>query len=952
MQTRPQIATTLATVCVLLLVTPGLFGQTPSDSNPLPSLVEVYWQSTKTIVAPGVKNLVVLDPDIAQAETGYDTIVFTGVERGETVALADVDGKPVSIRVRVVQKPVVLPSPSMLARQEEMAQGSVSNNVEVARLNGNNSVGFLTGLAWSQLSGDGRFDFSGQFEDNTVAGGHTFNIRTATANYNDPGLNVQLLDFNANIIGTGNQPNLASYSFSDFTALRGASVTFIRGNNEYTAFGGVTVPYFYLSLGATRDVTGFTWRHKVSKALELFSTTSYVNAPVDVVGQPNQRRNNVMQDAGAQWHLNQKWTLQGVAGISNHGGMARAQYDYVDDRLMAYGSAITSSVLYPTNQLGALLTGASQWRSGFAFRNTNWLTEAFVYQHQVIPGYAGITTSGSADYLSPSVTLKAGNKQDFSVNYTYSHDSGGFSTEPATGNRVDTYWRFQILQNVSNSAQFSVGSLQDPLQLNSEDEYLVRDSFMFPIKTVNMFVAFEHDQTNPSLVAKLRDELNLLSPELQNLFLSDPIGFVNSPNFPPEIRALLQAQNPVGTSFSIAAQLHSGTRLQFGPSFSIVRSTNGQVQSWSPYFGYGFTYSVNHGLMLTSSLTNQWVLANSSNGSLHTSLFSFGLTKNFVASPEMFSAPFRHPRVIEGRVFRDNLVRGVYSAGDGAFPGVQVRLDTGEATVTDPQGRYKFLAVSGGLHQVSLEVAQFGQPVRMTTKSEVQVDLIRSNLAVVNFGVVDFARVLGSVFNDLRFEGTPQPDSKGMSGIRLVLNDGKTQRSVESEGGEFQLNDVPPGDYTLEVDPSTLPPNYVVPKSSIAVHVSPVSSLVVNIPVHALRSIAGRVFLKVPDPSKSASDFTLVPMAGIQLSADDSTTTSDKNGEFLLRHLPAGDLVITVVPVRALPPGMKVPSGPVHMPAEPIEVKGATIVISNPDLVPYLIGKTAEQVREAAALRQ
>jgi hypothetical protein len=36
------------------------------------------------------------------------------------------------------------------------------------------------------------------------------------------------------------------------------------------------------------------------------------------------------------------------------------------------------------------------------------------------------------------------------------------------------------------------------------------------------------------------------------------------------------------------------------------------------------------------------------------------------------------------------------------------------------------------------------------------------------------------------------------------------------------------------------------------------------------------------------------------------------------------------------------------MPAEPIQVKGATIVISNPDLVPYLVGKTAQEVRDAA----
>jgi hypothetical protein len=56
-----------------------------------------------------------------------------------------------------------------------------------------------------------------------------------------------------------------------------------------------------------------------------------------------------------------------------------------------------------------------------------------------------------------------------------------------------------------------------------------------------------------------------------------------------------------------------------------------------------------------------------------------------------------------------------------------------------------------------------------------------------------------------------------------------------------------------------------------------------------------------------------------------------------LRDLPAGELIVTLVPEKELPPGMKVPSGQVKMPAEPIQVQGATIVISNPDLAPYLV---------------
>ena len=103
-----------------------------------------------------------------------------------------------------------------------------------------------------------------------------------------------------------------------------------------------------------------------------------------------------------------------------------------------------------------------------------------------------------------------------------------------------------------------------------------------------------------------------------------------------------------------------------------------------------------------------------------------------------------------------------------------------------------------------------------------------------------------------------------------------------------------------------------------------------------------------PGGQGNGAEYNLVPLAGIQISAGSTAATSDKNGVFLLRDLPAGDVGIAVVPIKTPPESMKVPTGTVHMPPEPIEVQGATIVISNPDLVPYLVGKTADEVRDEA----
>ena len=68
----------------------------------MPSLVEVYWQWSRTVATPGFTNLVVLDPEIARVDIVTMEIQIFGLERGETVLLGYLNEKPVSIRVRVV----------------------------------------------------------------------------------------------------------------------------------------------------------------------------------------------------------------------------------------------------------------------------------------------------------------------------------------------------------------------------------------------------------------------------------------------------------------------------------------------------------------------------------------------------------------------------------------------------------------------------------------------------------------------------------------------------------------------------------------------------------------------------------------------------------------------------------------------------------------------------------
>src|SRR5205807_527065 len=189
MQLRRQITMMAAGIAVLLLVfavCPAVYGQSV-DANAPPSLVEIYWQSSRTVAIHGITNLIILDQEIARAETGADTVQFFGVERGETVALGYINDKPVSIRIRVVARPVILPSPAMLRRQSELAQGTVGSNVQVFNNAGNTTVALLNGFSWSQFVGDdGRLDINTQVEDNNYVGGHAFNIRSGAISFHNP----------------------------------------------------------------------------------------------------------------------------------------------------------------------------------------------------------------------------------------------------------------------------------------------------------------------------------------------------------------------------------------------------------------------------------------------------------------------------------------------------------------------------------------------------------------------------------------------------------------------------------------------------------------------------------------------------------------------------------------------------------------------------------------------
>ena len=937
------------------------------SSAPPASSIDIYVHTARAVTLPGLTDLVVLDPDVVAVESTGETVRLTGLRQGETVALATIHGTTASLVLRVVMPPIVMAPPTLLHLDLERGVGMIGSELQFSRYNEMNVALVNSTFQWSQQIGDRRLEIASDVQDISAEGQPRFNLRTGSVAYLTPGLQVRGLDFNQDVTGADIADRPMSYIVGTLVSLRGGDVRFVRGKDQVTFYGGTTIPYYFLTLATTRDVAGVTVRHQFSEHFAIYGGTAYVNAPkaVDFEGG---RHNGFMQTGGFHYAPNEHWSFNALGGVSTRGSLGRGDVTYRSRAYTAYASAQTSAPFFPLNETQALFNGVTDFRTGITLNTSRRFTESASYEHAVSRPGTFLLFNATSDYVTGTVGALITRTEAAQFSYTYSRTAGGYTGFARTGSRYQGTLNSTFRPRWTNSAQVTLGSVEDPLGLNSNNELQFSDAFSFPIKIGDMSVSFSHDRTDPSLVRRLANEFNLLSPQLRQLLATDPLA-IQEANLPPDIRELIDAQIPTNTVLFTSAHFAVGRRITVSPNFAFSRVTDGlDNDTWTKSFGYQFNYQARPSLLLRSSLTSVWAANQSAlpghEGFQRSYILTFGFQKMFSGSPLLIGLA-RGSRTIEGRVFRDENINGAYNAGEPGLAGIVVALDGGRTTKTDSEGKYRFTNVSADEHRVSIALEQFPTAVRMTTSSEFTVRMTTQRTGGADFGVVNFARVMGSVFNDLRFEGKRQIDSVPIGDVHLLLTQsGQLIKNIAvPSSGDFEASDVPPGDYDLAVDAGTVPPDYSVPIEHMAVHVAPVSSVNVEIPLHALRSISGHVFLRVldnPTPEQKeelniqgvgkskkrkkqqdqapeqAPSYKLVPLAGVQLTADHTVVKTDSDGAFILRHLPAGDLTVTLVPLKPLPPGMKVPAGTVHLPSTPVRVEGATIVISNPELVPYL----------------
>jgi SdrD B-like domain/Pilus formation protein N terminal region len=923
------------------------------------NVVEVYLQQGRKVLLEHATRVLVFNEDICATRIDSNGVEFFGLKRGESVVFvwSDNDVRTTYL-VRVVLPPQVAVAPKLMSdRDAGLGSGYIASSVQsITGTGAPSGIAAFHRVDWEQGKEDGHLSIRAQGQDSTLGAAPLFNLNTATIQYSTPGTVFTLLDSVFNVNGGPASQIVPSTQIGALT-FRGADLLLRRGKNNLEFFGGASLPSYFLNSSGTKDIAGVNTTHWFSKNVTVFTTSAFTNIPsLSGTGQ-SLRRSDFLETGGVAVRITPQLGLQADGGISTSGTHGQAGIAYSRFGRSAYISASTSSADFPLNQLQLLPMGTLSINSGFTQALGSRISLSAAYQHVKAQPNILFNTKSTYDYINPSLSILLTPTERVTLNYGITHIDSNQPGSRRNNQRREAALSSQFTPWLNNSAQVSFGSLGDPLLLNAQSQMSLRDSLNFRVKGQTYNLNVSHDRVDPSLVNALNQQIQLLPDPLKQLFLFDPIGFIASGNLSPQLRALLQGIQPSNTQVSLSAQFQLGKRISFSPMVGYYHQDQGLARrSNSQLFGYGFNWQLTDTLSLQSTLSNVFLWDTTLGQLRRNTVLSVGFNKSFSGVPTLnFSRSSEKP-IIRGIVFRDANVNGSFNPGELGIASVQVRLEDGRTALTDENGRFAFSGLTRRPYKISVELAQFRNPVRLTTPAIVSAT--PGDGTELNFGIVDFSRVMGIVFNDYLSTLQKQPDANGIKDVELTLKgDGTAWKVKTDSGGEFEIDNVPAGIYELSINRATIPADHVIPTNSYKVEVGPTQTVVADIPLRALRSVSGRVFFK-PKPSaepvansraKNASrttspeDVEPIPLKDVTLAIGTITAKTDADGNFILRELPGGPLQLTLVPQVAVADSVKLPSWPITLPHEPFKAEGVNITISNPELLQYLVSRDSLQ---------
>lgn len=136
------------------------------------------------------------------------------------------------------------------------------------------------------------------------------------------------------------------------------------------------------------------------------------------------------------------------------------------------------------------------------------------------------------------------------------------------------------------------------------------------------------------------------------------------------------------------------------------------------------------------------------------------------------------------------------------LPGVALRLDDTTNATTDGLGEYSFGRLDAGVHTIEIINSSLPAMVAFSKEAETQKVTVRNG----EMQTVDFkASPLGSISGFVRYGPELAPDHSGGVYNAYVLAEPGDYAAITNEDGSYELDNLPAGNYTIDVDPETIP---------------------------------------------------------------------------------------------------------------------------------------------------
>ncbi len=149
---------------------------------------------------------------------------------------------------------------------------------------------------------------------------------------------------------------------------------------------------------------------------------------------------------------------------------------------------------------------------------------------------------------------------------------------------------------------------------------------------------------------------------------------------------------------------------------------------------------------------------------------------------------------------------------------VQLRVDGGTYAQTDNSGAYGFGGLSAGDHQVTVIPQSIPASADFAPSDLVQ----KVSVSDGRYATLDFhAQLLGSIAGNILYaKDMEQQAGLGVLNAYVVAEPGE-HAAIDEDDGDFIIDNLPAGDYTVSVDPETIKAGLGASPENVTVHLAP-----------------------------------------------------------------------------------------------------------------------------------